>query len=615
MKKVSIALTIFLLSIIAGTTCKASYTTNGIDSFPESYRPYLEELKKRYPNWEFTALYTELDWNLVIEKECEYGKNLVPKNYSDAWKNTSEGIYDVEVDSGWVNASKRAVEYTMDPRNFLNEIRMFQFEKLTYDEKNNTLEGVEKILYGTEFYKRNVTYKNEDGNPINTNENYGNLILEAAIYSGVSPYHLAARIKQEVGPFLSHPSISGTVEGYEGLYNFYNIGATSSTEDLGAIKNGLKYARDANGASEEKKANLLIPWKSPKLAIKGGGVFIGSSYILVGQNTLYLQKYDVNDARGGELFWHQYMTNCLAPYSESYGIYKAYSSMGLLNSSIGFLIPVYENMPEIPVSNPNINLNEFQSDNTLVYADVETTLSLRTGPSTSYEIITSIPAKEQFTRIEKGIQAGEAWDKVILKNGMIGYVFQYYVKEVEETTVEPEEPEVPEPSEPSEPEESPEEQEPPEEPEESGEISDGTDLSFKEPLIVNGNKVTGIDMQKLTVKDIKECIETELKFDIYKDDKLLEENEQVGTNCQIIFENDENEILYKYIIIIYGDVTGEGEINSLDLYAIQRHILEVEVLQKNFLIAGNTTKDGSLPNALDIYAIQRHILEIEEIVQ
>ena len=108
MKKISIALTIFLLFIIIESTCKASYITNGIDSFPESYRPYLEELKKRYPNWEFTALYTELDWNLVIEKECEYGKNLVPKNYSDAWKNTSEGVYDVEVDSGWVNASKRA---------------------------------------------------------------------------------------------------------------------------------------------------------------------------------------------------------------------------------------------------------------------------------------------------------------------------------------------------------------------------------------------------------------------------------------------------------------------------------------------------------------------------
>ena len=64
------------------------------------------------------------------------------------------GIYNVEIDKGWVNASKRAVEYTMDPRNFLNEVRIFQFEKLSYDPNVNNQEGVEKILYGTEFYNR-----------------------------------------------------------------------------------------------------------------------------------------------------------------------------------------------------------------------------------------------------------------------------------------------------------------------------------------------------------------------------------------------------------------------------------------------------------------------------
>lgn len=35
-------------------------------------------------------------------------------------------------------------------------------------------------------------------------------------------------------------SVSGTVEGYEGYYNFYNIGATAGTNP---VLNGLKYAR------------------------------------------------------------------------------------------------------------------------------------------------------------------------------------------------------------------------------------------------------------------------------------------------------------------------------------------------------------------------------------
>ena len=44
----------------------ASEKKEGIENFPESYRPYLQELKKKYPNWNFTALYTGFDWNYVI---------------------------------------------------------------------------------------------------------------------------------------------------------------------------------------------------------------------------------------------------------------------------------------------------------------------------------------------------------------------------------------------------------------------------------------------------------------------------------------------------------------------------------------------------------------------
>lgn len=254
---------------------------DGIDSFPDSYKPYLYELKKKHPNWQFTALYTNLEWNNIINEEYANSKNLVPISYNDTWKCKENGLYNVEIDSGWVNASKQAIEYTMDPRNFLNETRIFQFEKLTYDPNVNTKEGIEKILYGTEFYNRIVTYKEASGNEITTNLKYSDLIMDAAIYSGVSPYHLASRIKQEVGPFLSHNSISGTVTGYEGLYNFYNIGATSSIEPMGAIKNGLSYALNGKGRlSYEEMQNQLIPWNTKERAIKGGAVFIGKSYIL-----------------------------------------------------------------------------------------------------------------------------------------------------------------------------------------------------------------------------------------------------------------------------------------------------------------------------------------------
>ena len=332
--KYILSILIFIAFVFGFSNSFASTKVEGIEGFPEEYRPYLRVLQSKFPNWRFTALYTGLDWNYVIDNENVFGKNLVPKSYSDRWKNTNPGEYNVEVDSGWVDSSRRAVEYTMDPRNFLNEIRIFQFETLSYDNNTNSLNGVEKILYGTEFYNNTVIYKDSSGNNIVTNKKYSDLILNAGVTSRVSSYHLASRIKQEVGPFLSHSSISGTVAGYEGLYNFYNIGATSSAEPMGAIINGLKYARDGKGASQATKDKYLIPWNTKERAITGGGIFIGSSYINVGQNTIYLQKFDVNDEKPGGLFWHQYMTNVLAPYSESRSVYNGYKNSGILNSSL-----------------------------------------------------------------------------------------------------------------------------------------------------------------------------------------------------------------------------------------------------------------------------------------
>lgn len=369
-KKYIVIVSLFLLislSIFIFLKVEASDKLDGIENFPSSYQPYLREIAKKHPNWKFKALYTNLDWNYVISQENIYGKNLVPINYSDSWKNTTPGQYNVEIDSGWVDSSRQSIEYCMDPRNFLNEVRIFQFEALSYETHTNNLDGIEKILYGTEFYNTKVSYLDSNGNTINMNENYSDLILRGGQTSKVSPYHLASRIKQEVGPFLSHSSISGNVEGFKGLYNFYNIGATSSAEPMGAIKNGLRYARDGNGASQELKSKYLIPWNNKEKSITGGGIFIGSSYINVGQNTIYLQKFDVNDDRNGELFTHQYMTNVLAPYSESKSIYNGYQKSGLLDTAMTFIIPIYNNMPSIQVDSPNINTNDFEQDDTKVY--------------------------------------------------------------------------------------------------------------------------------------------------------------------------------------------------------------------------------------------------------
>ena len=67
--------------------------------------------------------------------------------------------------------------------------------------------------------------------------------------------------------------------------------------------------------------------------------------------------------------------------------------------------------------------------------------------------------------------------------------------------------------------------------------------------------------------------------------------------------------------ILYGDVNGDGKINSIDLLVLQRHILEIQKLEGNFLKAGNINKNGKNPSSLDSLLIQRHILELKFIEQ
>ena len=735
-----------LLSIcLYSTKTLAANQLEGIANFPVSYQAYLNELAKKHPNWKFTALYTGLDWNYVIDQENVFGKNLVPKNYSDSWKNTTPGQYNVEVDSGWVDSSRQAVEYCMDPRNFLNEVRLFQFEGLSYDANSNNLEGIEKILYGTEFYQQKVSYFDSNGSNISMNETYADLILKAGRTSLVSPYHLASRIKQEVGPFLTHSSISGKVEGFEGLYNFYNIGATSSSEPMGAIKNGLQYAKDGKGASTQIKNKYLIPWNNKEKAITGGGIFIGSSYINVGQNTIYLQKFDVTDLNGEGLFWHQYMTNVLAPYSESKIIYSGYQKSGMLDLAMNFIIPIYNNMPTIPTQSPGINNNDFIQDNTDVYCNASN-VNIRTGPGTSYEVITNISKQTKMKRISKGVQNGERWDKVILENGIVGYIYKSYVTEMPavsiekialtidnqtlqkgETkqlqvkispqeasnhkviyassnpevaivddkgniqaiksgttviTVKAEENDVQEKIEISvyskvtnvnldqkqinmevgdnfqikgtiEPEDANEKtilfksnNEKITTVQENGTVTalqEGKttivasakenpsitaecqvtvvkkltedEIHFDSPLKVNSLEVSGIDYIKNTVKDIKEKIITDLEIQIFnKNNELLKQTDLVGTGSKIQVKEN-GDLLREYKVILYGDVNGDGKINSIDLLVLQRHILEIEVLEEIYKKASIINKTANKPTSVDLLLIQRHILGLQIIQQ
>ena len=323
------------------------------EGFPESYKPFLRELHAQYPDWVFKAYKTGLDWETVIDKESVVGENLIPNTRSVEWKSLEAGAYSWESDSftvfdgsSWVTASRAAISYYMDPRNFLGHDTIFQFEVLDYKPSYQTKEGINTILNKTAMSGTSFDYTDECG--YERTISYTEAFATAAEFSGVSPIHLASRVKQEVtiGSTAMSNSVSGTVPGYEGLYNYYNIGAYHSTEAGGAIINGLRYARDGS-TSETLNTKCLISWNTRLRSIMGGAFYIGNNYINRGQNTIYLQKFNVT---GTSTYNHQYMANVEAPYSEGKRMFAAYENPG--NTPIVFLIPVYENMPEEPCPVP-----------------------------------------------------------------------------------------------------------------------------------------------------------------------------------------------------------------------------------------------------------------------
>ncbi|MGN0436900.1 MAG: SH3 domain-containing protein [Lachnospiraceae bacterium] len=323
-----------------------------LKKFPASYQTQLISLHKTYPKWKFVAVNTNLDWSAAVANESIVGRNVIQSNYPRgtcslapfSYLSTASGAYNWATDSyvvkdgyNWYSADSKVIAHYMDPRNFLNSTDIFQFEALAYDSSQKPT-VVQSILSNT-FMRGNYSVVDSATNTTVTGS-YKQAFMDAGVKSKASPYFLATRCKQEVGLNGSN-STSGTYPGYEGIYNFYNIGAFDGTN---AVAQGLNWAR--TGTSYGK------PWTNPYKSIVGGAQYIASNYINVGQNTLYLQKFNVHPTDPSKLYTHQYMTNVQAPYSEGRTTRSAYNSLGILNEEMVFYIPVYNNMPSKPCDLP-----------------------------------------------------------------------------------------------------------------------------------------------------------------------------------------------------------------------------------------------------------------------
>ncbi len=333
----------------------ASVRYPDVEQFPSSYQNALLALKEKHPEWIFVRMNTGIDWNTAVASEMG-DKSLVHSSVSGSWQNGASK------EQGWSYASEGILKYYMDPRNFLNESSIFQFEQLTYNKDYHTTTAVQEILKNS-FMSSLIP---------GDSRTYAQAFVEIGQNQNISPFHLASRVLQEQGTQGTSPLISGTYRGYEGYYNYFNVKAAGGSNAV-VIENGLKYAKSAG-------------WNTRYQSLTGGARVLSGYYIPAGQDTLYLQKFNVSNGKYAN-FTHQYMQNIMAPSSEASNIKKAYQNVGVLESGFVFKIPVYNNMPSAACSQPEktdvITLNK-SSISSLAVDKKETLIPYVNGSKVDY---------------------------------------------------------------------------------------------------------------------------------------------------------------------------------------------------------------------------------------
>lgn len=551
------------------------YVKSGISAFPKSYQTYLKKLEELHPNWIFKAYYTGIDWDELTsssaENKCK--KNTIYfKSGSTVMDPKALCICGQEGDSNYYCASASTVNYYLDPRNFLSEAQVFQFLDLSYDEHITksviTNAAKNSFLSGT-FTVNGKKYS------------YVDAIMDAAEESKVSAMHILVTIFQEVGKgtkksdgtYTLPKAVSGTVDGYEGLYNFYNYGATDGS---GAVERGLKKARE-------------MGWTDPRTAIiEGAEIVLANNYIKAGQNTKYFYKFDVvgneilqeSDGKktysSSYFFGHQYMTNIQDPMSQAYNLFTYYTNEGLLDKTLTFNIPVYDDMPSQAVQQET-TLKESEGD--FYWVNVNSSVNIRKSASTSSTSLGK--ARRGMIVAKKGTSGNfykisyykatsyDSKNKKWKSSKVTGYISKEYLVKCDEKEEEPEDPE---PSKPF-------------------EIVEDEKLVDLAP----GGKVSNI---KNTYKDAK------IKDSSGKE--VTSTSATLATGYTVTINGKE------YDIVVLGEVNGDGNISSSDLLVIINHLNKKALLKGPFEKAGDVNDDNRISSS-DLLVIINHLNKKNEI--
>lgn len=374
-----------------------------LNSFPECYRPYIEAIHKEYPNYIFQADYVNTSYDDAVYAQTQGHRKLV-NLYADgvSWRSLSSDCYNRyngtwnTYSGDWTDAGIDVIEYYMDPRNFLSTRNMYIFAQQTYSGQETT-SGLETICGGSFLAG---TYTDSTGT-----HSYIDTIMQVAAESKVSPYVIAATIRQEQPTYGDSPLIDGTY----GYYNFFNFAA--SGDDV--VGNGINYARNQG-------------WDTVYKSILGGAKGYYNGYLKCGQDTYFYKDFNLINGD----YSHQY-AQC---------VYDQIGNAAFLRNAISadhyavvtLRIPVYTSLPQTQQGYPDENgsLNKRYDDNGNVIPRNSGTISTPKPDNTKTPVVNEIaeePKKQvEVVTYEKGDVNGDgkisALDYVAVKNHIMGKI-------------------------------------------------------------------------------------------------------------------------------------------------------------------------------------------------
>lgn len=576
--------------------------------FPDSYKNGLRLLHAKYPNWVFIADHIDIDFETVVDNEYKInpgsqnyamGRSLISVNSISSWKSTDTKAYDWSTGkwygfdgSNWVAASRELVAYALDPRNFLDETYIFQFESLSYEPSYQTAEGLTALTAGK--FLATGTIPDDNGGTMT----YIDAIMNAANVSGASPFYLAASIVQEIGSAGSSGSISGKEPGYEGYYNYYNIGAYAGG-GLTAIQNGLKYAMGTDSSTYR-------PWNTRYKAIVGGAVWTAKNYISRGQDTLYYKKFDFVDTP----YTHQYMTHIIGARQEAVTSSKGYTDEMKQKLNLVFKIPVFKNMPQTVCAIPTKDGSPNNVLSSLSAGGVSITPSFNMFTSKYDAIVENNVSEINITAKAvdgKAVVSGAGRHSLKEGNNDItisvkaenGDVRNYVISVVRKSQSGGNG-------------------------NNNGGSSGGnnnTTPAAKPTVSANGinidetgKLITGIPTST-SAEQIKSYIKVQNGTVKVTDKNGTEKAGTVGTGDKVKIYTVDGSVYAEYSIIIYGDINGDGAITVKDALMVRKHILGMENLGGSSATAANVNRQNDGITVKDALMIRKHVLGMDKIVQ